>query len=456
MLCKNLVELAKVRQFIATICLGPVTYGAHLSWTSPVLPHLQNQNSTLPFTITVAEGSWVGSTLSIGVLCTATFSGYLADRFGLKRCIAALAVPNVIFTLIVCFSNNVYSLCVARFFSGIAVGGVGVFAPMYIGDMADASIRGIVGSFFEFLIYIGVMLISIIGAYVHYITLTILLGFSSLFLGIAFLFLPESPTFLVQIGKKDEAVLALKYYRREGYDVFHDIEIISNNLLERQQREKVNIRKALLSKPVSRGLIASIGLTTARQFCAINAVIFYHVQIFEEARTGIDAYTSSIILSLTQFFAALLMIFIIEKAPRRVYLYLSTSGCGISLTAVGIYFTLTTNGFYFGGIEYIPLISLNVFALSFALALGPIPWLINGELFSSEVKGVAIGITISLNWIFVFLVTKTFPIAMQDISFDFPFYLYAVTMLFFVVFTKFWVPETRGKTLDEIQQDLNA
>ncbi|KAF5269615.1 hypothetical protein FQR65_LT05954 [Abscondita terminalis] len=453
---RKLVTLAEFRQFLATICLGPITYGAHLSWTSPVLPQLQNQNSTVPVTLTVEEGSWVGSMLAIGVLCTATSSGYLADRFGLRRCIAGLVVPNVIFALIVCFSRDVYSLCVARFFSGIAAGGVGVFAPMYISDMSDAAIRGIVGSFFEFLIYVGVMLISIFGAYVHYITLTIILGIFSVVVGIGFLFLPESPTYLIKTGKKDQAILALKYYRRDSYDVSRDIDIIYNNVQDQQQRGKINIKKTLSSKPVVRGLIASIGLTISQQACAINAVVFYSVNIFEKAQTGIDAYTSSIILSVAEFIAAFMMIFIMEKAPRRVYLYLSAFGCGIGLTAVGIYFTLTTNGIYFVGMEYIPLISLNIFAFSFALALGPIPWLMNGELFSSKVKGVAIGITVSLNWIFLFLVTKTFPIAMINIGPDFPFYFYALCMALCLIFIKFCVPETRGKTIDEIQIELNS
>ncbi|KAF5269613.1 hypothetical protein FQR65_LT05952 [Abscondita terminalis] len=439
MYLKNSVSLAKVRQFITTIFLGPITYGASLSWTAPVLPQLLNQNSTLPFTLTVAEGSWVGSMLAIGVLCTATTSGYLADRFGLKKCIAALAIPNVIFALIVYFSKDVYSLCVARFFSGMAVGGIGVFSPMYIGDMSDASIRGIIGSFFEFLVFVGVMLISICGAYLNYITLTVILGTFSLILGIGFLFLPESPTYLMKIGRKDLAFLALKYYRCDDYNVSHDIEIISNRLQTKQREKKINIKDALSSKPVVRGLIASIGLTAFQQFCGVNAIVFYTVQIFEEVHTDINAYTSAIILSVVQLLASILMIFIMEKAPRPV----------------GIYFTLTSKGIYFNGISYIPLVSLNLYAVSFAIALGPFAWLISGELFSPEVKGVAVGITVSLNWIFLFIVTKMFPIALKEVSPDFPFYFCAFCMVLCLIFTKFWIPETRGKTLDQIQKELN-
>ncbi|KAK4874427.1 hypothetical protein RN001_013787 [Aquatica leii] len=454
--CKNTELTAKLRQFIATICLGPISFGASLSWTSPVLPQLQNQNSTLPFTLSIAEGSWVGSMLAVGVLCTAIPSGYLADRIGLKRCIIGLALPNVIFTIIVFFSEDVYSLCIARFISGIAGGGVSVLSPIYIADISDVSLRGVLGCFFELLIYVGIILVSTFGAYFHYITLTIVVGVSSLLFGIIFLVFPESPTYLIKIGLKDDAKTALEFFRSEGNDVSQDLEQICRNLQEQQELQKVNIKKALTSKPVIRGLIACVGLTVFQQLCAVDAIVFYTVQIFQETDTGIDAYTSAIILSVVQLLSALFTVFIIEKAGRRLFLYVSTIGCGIPLCIVGVYFDLKVRNISFTGIDYVPLVSLLVFALGFALGLGPVPWLINGELFSHEVKGVANGITITSNWIMLFVVTKTFPIAMKDVGPQFPFYLYASFMVLCLVFVKFCVPETRGKSLEQIQNELKS
>ncbi|KAK4874426.1 hypothetical protein RN001_013786 [Aquatica leii] len=454
--CRNTELTAKLRQFIATICLGPICYGVSLSWTSPVLPQLQNQNSTLPFTLSIVEGSWVGSMLAVGVLCAAIPSGYLADRVGLKRCIIGLALPNVIFTIIVFFSEDVYSLCIGRFISGIAAGGVCVLSPMYIADISDVSVRGVLGCFFELLIYVGVIFVSIFGAYFHYITLTIVLGISSLLFGILFLIFPESPTYLMKIGQKDDAKRALEFFRSEDSDVSHDLEQICYNLQEQQQRQKVNIKKALTSKPVVRGLIACVGLTVFQQLSAVNAIIFYGVQIFQEANTGIDAYTSAIIVSVVQLVSALFTVFVIGKAGRRLFLYLSTIFCGIPLCILGVYFDLKVRNISFIGIDYVPLVSLLVFALGFALGLGPVPWLINGELFSHEVKGVANGITITSNWITLFVITKTFPIAMKDVGPQFPFYLYASFMVLCLVFVKFCMPETRGKSLEQIQNELKS
>ncbi|KAF5269634.1 hypothetical protein FQR65_LT05973 [Abscondita terminalis] len=371
------METAKLLQFVATMCLGPITFGASCGWSSPVLPQLQNQNSTSPFKLTVEEGSWVGSMLAIGVLCSAIPSGYLADRFGPKRCIIAFALPNVIFTVIVFFSKDVYSLCIARFISGIAGGGVSVISPMYTADIADVSVRGNLGSFFEFLIFVGVIIMSSCGAYVDYVVLTIIMGACSLTLGIAFLFFPDSPTYLIKIGKKDQAIAALKFYRSQDYDVTKDIEVICNSLQEQQQRKKISIRKALTTKSMIRGLIACVGLTIFQQLSAIDAVVFYSVHIFQEARTIIDAYTSAIILSVVQLLSAVLAVFVIEKADRRTFLYLSTFCCGISLGMLGIYFHIHSFGIHFVGIDYIPLISLIIFAVGFAIGLGPVLWMLN-------------------------------------------------------------------------------
>ncbi|KAF5269611.1 hypothetical protein FQR65_LT05950 [Abscondita terminalis] len=374
------------------VCLGSITFGAYLSWTSPVLPQLQNQNSTMPFTLTVEEGSWVGSMLAVGILCSSIPSGYLADRFGLKRCIIALIVPNAIFTLIVYFSKDVYSLCIGRFISGTAAGGALVIAPMYIADISEVSLRGSLGSFFSVLIYVGIIFVTVCGAYVNYITLTIILGTCFVMLGIALMYFPESPTYLIKVGRKEQAILALKYYRSDNYDVTPDIDIICKNVQQQSQQDKVNIKKVFTTKSVVRGVIACVGLTIFQQLSAIDAIIFYTVQIFREAETDFDSYTSAIIFSVVQLLSGVVMVFLMNKAGRRTFLYLSVVVCGLSLATLGLYFHLKSYKIYFIGISYIPLISLIVYGVGFAIGIGPVPWLMNGELLSPKIKGSQAGL----------------------------------------------------------------
>ncbi|KAF5269616.1 hypothetical protein FQR65_LT05955 [Abscondita terminalis] len=341
------------------------------------------------------------------------------------------------------------------FISGISCGAVSVISPMYIADISDVSMRGILGSFFEFLIYTGVILVSVCGAYVHYITLTIILGFCSLIIGLAFLFFPESPTYLLKIGQKDKATIALKYYRSVDYDVSKDIDQLLNNFQHLHQN-KLNIKKLLTTKCVVRGLVACVGLTLFQQLSGVDAIIFYSVQVFDEADTGLNSYMLAIILSIFQLLSAVLIVFIIEKADRRVFLFISTFGCGASSAMLGVYFNLKDKSISFLGFNYIPLVCMIIHSVTFAFGLGPIPWLMNGDLFPHEVKGVANGIIIFSNWIFLFVVTKTFPISMEDIGRCFPFYFYSMCMVICLMFINYCIPETRGKTLDQIQVELNS
>ncbi|KAF5293483.1 hypothetical protein FQA39_LY02968 [Lamprigera yunnana] len=455
--CKSAELIAKLRQFIAVICLGPISFGASLNWTSPTLPQLQNPNSTLPFSVTVAEGSWMASMLAFGVLTAAIPSGYLADRLGPKLCVLALVFPHLLFTIIVALAEDVYLLCLARFISGISSGGVSVISPIYIADIADDSLRGTLGTFFELLTFVGVIFVSTIGAYVRYVALTFVMGGVALMCGIVFLFFPESPTYLLKINKTEKAIAALRFYRSDNCDVAKNLEEMTTGLKLLQQRTpKVNLKKALLSKPVIRGLIACSGITIFQQLSAVDAIIFYTVSIFETADTKLDSYNSAIAITVSQLFGAILILFLIEKAGRRFFLFVSVGICGISLLVLATFFHLKHLEIDIIGMNYIPLLTLIAFSIGFTLGLGPIPWMVNGELFLHEIKGIANGITITLNWVFLFMVTKTLPTAMEEFGHHIPFYFFSVCMAVCIVFIYFCIPETRGKTLEQIQIELNA
>ncbi|KAB0793556.1 hypothetical protein PPYR_13176 [Photinus pyralis] len=460
--------IGKLRQFLATVCLGPVSLGASLSWTSPVLPQLlepdPTSNSTNssglfenspPFTLTIEEGSWIGSMLAIGVLITAIPSGYLATRFGLKKSTIALVIPNLLFTIIVLFANNVYALCIARLLSGVATGGISVVGPMYISEIADVSLRGTLGTFFEFLIYAGVVFVAICGASMSYIALTITLGTVALLFGCVFCFLPESPAYLIKINKREQAERALRFYRSEGFNVENALDEIYERV-HKKTDEKMNVLAELRSKAVVRGLIASMGLMVFQQLSGIDGVTFYTVYIFQTAETQLNEYTSAIILSSVQLLSAIAIIFVTEKVGRKVLLYISASGACCCLTVLAMYFHLKLNGINFVGMGAIPLASTVIYACFFSTGLGPVPWMVNGELFAPAIKGLANGITITSNWLCLFLITKTLPVMMEEVGPHYTFYSYAVCMVLCVIFIKFYVPETRGKSLEQIQNELKS
>ncbi|KAK5640832.1 hypothetical protein RI129_009379 [Pyrocoelia pectoralis] len=444
---------AVFRQFLATVCLGPILLGANSSWTSPVLPQLEN--STANFTITHGQGSWVGSMLAVGVLITAVPSGYLADRYGMKKCVMVVSVlPTILFAVIIYFTRNFYWLCFGRILTGASVGAVSVLGPMYLCEISDVTLRGTLNSFFECLVFVGIFLVSVCGAYVNYITLTLIIGALAFTCGAIFLFMPENPTYLMSLKKYSEAGDVLVFYRGDNINVDELLKEIQGDMDEKSKRWG-SVKKVLMSKGALRGLIACVGLTIFQESSGVDAFVVYTVQIFQTAGTTIDAYRSAMIIAAVQVISTAMTIFIVEKVRRRLLLFISTIGSCLALGCMGAYFHMKELDISFNGLNFIPLVSFTIFSLSFALGLGPVLWLLNGELFSHEIKGVANGIIITSSWICVFIVLKTFPIAMVDLGPHYTFYFSSMCMVACVIFIKFFVPETKGKTLEEIQKELN-
>lgn len=431
--------------------------GSFVAWTSPVLPQLEENspNHSSSFSITTEQGSWIGSLLAIGGMGSSLLAGYLARRFGCKKCTIAFAIPCLIFTALVIYAQEAYMLMLARFFSGIASGGSCVIGPMYMSEISSVNLRGTLGSFFEFAIYLGVAATAICGAYVDYVVLSIIIGGMSVACIISFFFLPESPTYLMRMNDRKGAEKALAFFRDEGYNVSKELDLIQEEI-DAIARSNVKFVDLLKSRGSKRGLISSVGLSAFQQLSGITAVIFYTVPIFQESGANLDPYTSSVILAFIQLGAAATAVFIMELANRRTFLYLSALGMCLSHLGLSAYFHLKSSGVAFTGIDYVPLTLVIFFITSFAFGMGPVPWMMNGEIFSIEVKGPAGGITITTTWTMAFVSTKTFPTMMASIGPGWTFLILGMVTGSFLAFVKCFIPETRGKTLQEIQLELNA
>lgn len=437
--------------------MGCITFGAVLAWTSPVLPQLEGTSTifTAPFQITSEEGSWIGSLFGIGGISAPFISGLLAKRFGCKKCIIAFALINLIFIVIVMVARDPYTIMVGRFLSGVGVGGSCVAGPMYISEISSVEHRGTMGSFFEFGIYFGVGITASVGAYLNYFNLTLVIGASIVLLMTVAVFLPESPTHLMKINNRRGAEKALGFYRNANYDTSKDLDAI--------QAEVVAISKAnykwydlFKSRATRRGLVASLGLTAFQQLTGVSALIAYTVQIFQEADTSFDPYTSSLIIAYVELVSAFIAVFTMELINRRSYLYISTIGVCISHICFGTYFQCKSYGIVLPLMDYIPLTCFISFTCLYAVGMGPVPWMMVGELYSIEAKGPAGGLVTTLTWAGISFATKTFPRLMEMLGPAFTFYLYGTCAGIFVFYILLFVPETRGKTLQQIQLELNG
>ncbi|XP_046382420.1 facilitated trehalose transporter Tret1-2 homolog [Ischnura elegans] len=466
----------KFPQYLATIfaTFGAMAAGTTLAWTSPALPILKAAASTgngiFGLDLTVAEGSWVGSILTLGACIGALPAGPIADQVGRKRLLTATALPFLFSWLLVAVAPNVHFLYCARFLAGLATGAVSAVVPIYVGEIAERSIRGTLGSFFQLMLTLGILLSYAVGALsASYGTLTISsAAVSALFL-LGAVWMPESPQYLLAWGRREEAVRSLMWLR--GVDnpiavdmdvvaMEHDLSVASKEALDRGGSGSVGVLKELLTSPRTRkAAMVTLGLMVFQQLSGVNAVIFYTESIFALADTRLSAAASAAIVGAVQVVVTALAAVLVERVGRRFLLCFSSLAGAISLCALGAFFHLqsvASEGSTMQGLSWLPLVSLAAFVVAFSLGLGPLPWVMMSELFPSSVKGSASALAVAVNWMLAFAVTKNFSVLTSSLGSDGTFWGFSIVCALAVLFVAFFVPETKGKTEQEIHESMEG
>lgn len=450
--------------------LGALCAGTVLSWTSPALSHVMIpetnstnvtviteilEGSSPGFIITQKESAIVGSMLTIGALVAAIPTGYLADKFGRKPVILGLAAMFLLNWILISAAGNLQTVIAARFFAGIGLGGICVVAPMYIGEISEVSNRGTFGSFFQLFLASGVLFTCVAGYFTNWIGLGLVLAATPLLFGGSFLFMPESPTYLVQKNYRKQAEKSLRRLRDCNYDIAGELKEIEKNVSD-SHGKSAGLGDILTNKAYLKSTISILGVLAIQQLSGINAVVFYTVTIFNEAGTGLSPFFSAIIVNSVQVVMSYISTLIIEKANRKFYLMFSSAGMMLAHVGLGVFFHLKFIDVSTNHLGFIPLASVILYMVSFAFGYGPVPWMLLGEMFAPEIKGIASGMAILANWMFAFLVTFLFPILSETYGSHVTFYIFAMIMFIGTIFVYAVVPETRGKSLQEIQDELNS
>ncbi|KAG5675008.1 hypothetical protein PVAND_004948 [Polypedilum vanderplanki] len=442
----------KWRQILVGVILSltAVSAGTALAWTSSSNDQLSHEDSKIR--VTEDEKSWIGSFLAIGAFIGALPAGVLAEKIGRKFAIIFIGIPYLISWGLISFASNVGMLYGGRLLGGIATGASCVVAPMFISEIAETSLRGALGAFFQLFISVGILFVYIVGALVDWTQLSMISAIFPVLFMITVFFIPDSPIYLVKKNKREEAGEALKKFWGPQCDTQTALDNIKAELDAISSDAKLSDLFTVRANFMA--LIVSLALMLFQQFSGINAVIFYAQSIFDAAGSEMNPAIGAIIIGVVQVVMTVASSLLIEKAGRRILLLQSSIIMGICLIVLGVYFQLKQSGSDVTNISFLPLGSLVLFIASFSLGLGPIPWLIMGELFSSEVKGVASGLAVMFNWALVFIITKTF--AMMQISWGSgpTFYFFAAFMIVGTVFIFLKVPETKGKTNAQIQATL--
>ncbi|XP_067642413.1 facilitated trehalose transporter Tret1-2 homolog isoform X2 [Eurosta solidaginis] len=443
-------------QYVAALSAagGAFAAGTLLGWTSPAGVELKTR--TDDFQVSIDEFSWVGSAMTLGAACVCIPIGILINLIGRKLTMLLLVLPFTIGWGLLIWAQNVAMMYAARFLLGIAGGAFCVAAPLYTGEIAQKEIRGTLGSFFQLMITAGILFVYAIGAGLNVFWMSIVCGVIPIVFGLVFVFMPESPTYLVIKNKDEQAIKSIQWLRGKDYEYRAEIEELRDTQKKIKQ-DQVSWWEGL-SRPVSRKALAiSLGLMFFQQLCGINAVIFYSAQIFKDAQTGIDENLSTIVVGIMQFIATFVSTIVVDKLGRRLLLLTSAIIMALSTAAMGVYFYMQDqDAESVATLGWLPVVSLCVFIVLFSIGFGPVPWLMMGEVFAADIKGVAGSIAGTMNWTLAFIVTKTFDNLRGSLGGGQTFWLFSGITVVGVFFVYFVVPETKGKSLNEIQAELEG
>lgn len=446
--------------FLISATLGALAAGSMLGWSSPVIFKIKQANSTdYNFTVSDAQGDWIASIINLGAAAVCFPIGLVMDAIGRKKTMLFLTLPFTVGWLLITFGSSVGMLIAGRFITGIAGGAFCVTAPAYTSEIAQDSIRGTLGSYFQLMITIGVLFAYVVGSYTTVFLFNILCTCIPIVFGTVFFFMPESPNYLVVNNRNDEAKEALIKLRGRNYDVDYELSTLKQKA-EEARNNPVAFSSAITKKTAIKALVICYSLMLFQQLSGINAVIFNTSAIFASANVTIAPAIATIIIGVIQVLATFTSSLVVDKLGRRILLLLSALVMCVCLTALGVFFFLQdTHGKDSSIVQmigWLPVIALSLFIIAFSLGFGPIPWMMAGELCLIDIKSFVGSTAGTFNWLLSFTVTSTFNTLNESIGPGQVFWLFAGIMLIGFLFIFFVVPETKGKSIDEIQLMLGA
>nr|XP_012221518.1 PREDICTED: facilitated trehalose transporter Tret1-like [Linepithema humile] len=438
----------------ATISLAAA--GSHIGWTSPTLPILKSPDSHIQ--ITSDDASWIASFFLLGTIPGCILAAFIVDWLGRKKSLLIGGGPLLIGFVLVYVAWNPYVLYASRFISGIGQGVVYVVCPMYIGEIADKEIRGSLGSFIKLMVTFGELYAHAVGPYVTYEKLAGICILIPLLFLVAFVWMPESPYYLLIKNQPDNAMANLKKLKRYATknELDEELEQMQKTVV-RDISNRGSIRDLVGTRGNLRAIVISLGLQLVLQFSGIAAIESYTQEILEEGDSSISAATAVILLSVFQLIAGIGAAILVDKLGRRPLLLGTTFSGGIALAIAGtFYFLKFQQGWNTAGYGWILHSSVIFYELIIALGLNPLSYMMLGELFPTNVKGAAVSLANLWSSFLAFIVSKLYQIISDYCGVYAAFYWFTTSCFLGFVFILFIVPETRGKSLLDIQEELNC
>ena len=429
------------------VAMGGFLFGYDTAVISGTVGFLRERFSLSP----VMEG-WVVSSGIFGAILGAILAGPVSDRFGRKPALWVAALLFFLSAIGSALAGTPTYLVLARIVGGVGFGMASLLSPLYIAEVAPASVRGRMVSINQFMIVSGIFIVYFVNYWIQQRGVgswNVTTGWrwmfgSEVLPAFAFLLLlfliPESPRWLCKQGKVSKAERILLKIQ-DAAAVKSELQDISRSL---------SIRSVtfwdLWSNTYRKVLIIGVLLAVFQQVSGINAILYYAPEIFKSGgESTANAFAQTIIIGATNLIFTIIAIYTVDWIGRKKLLILGNAIMAVCLLLVGL--GSRGEGFHL-------LFAVIGYVAAFSLSVGPVTWVVISEIFPNQLRGTAMSVATAVLWFMNWIVTQTFPVAIDQIGHTGTFLIFAAMGICSLLFVIFFLPETKGKTLEELSTSL--
>lgn len=428
---------------------GGLLFGLNMAGISGAVDMLKGE-----FSLTDSGLGTVAALLTIGCLIGALFTGSFTEKYGRKKVMLATSVLYIISALGCAFAGSSTILIIFRVLSGLAVGATSVVGPMYISEISPAHNRGRLVSMNQFAITIGIVLAYIFDYFLiglgdnswRYM-LAIPALFSIFYLIFILISFPESPRWLISKNRKAEAESVMFKIGGEAL-IISELPSMERMILEEMSKKRMRVSELFKGKT---GKIVLIGTLIAafQQITGINAVIMFAPEIFKAAGSAKgDSMMLSMVVGFVNFIMTIVALWLVDKKGRKTLLLWGALGMMFSLAYLSFEFSKPIQS----GVGI--LIALLAYISFFAASFAPVMWVIISEIYPNRIKGVAMSFSTAVSWLCTFLTVYFAPIIQGSLGLSYLFAIFGIFSAIAYIFVRIWIPETKGKSLEQIEKEL--
>lgn len=426
--------------------LGGYLFGFDFAVISGALPFLK-----IAFELNAWWEGFLTASLALGCIVGCLLAGQLAERFGRRPGLMLSALIFAVSSIGMALAPNLTIFVLMRFMAGIGVGMASMLSPMYIAEISPAAMRGRNVAINQLTIVVGILVTNLINYFLSangpevWRWMFGLGAIPSLLFLFGLIWLPESPRWLLQAGKAEKAKKILRKIGSEEFatDTIADIE---KSFSGSQKKSYA----AVFEKTVRPAVLIGIVLAVFQQLCGINVVFNYTATIFESVGADLDRQLfETVVIGIVNLIFTIIAMWQVDKLGRKPLMLIGSLGLSIIYLLLAY---LLQSGAAAGLISIVVLIAIALYATS----LAPVTWVLISEIFPNRIRGLATSVAVVSLWIGYFVIAFTFPILAEKLGTYGPFYLYAVICFLGFVFVFKKVKETKGQTLEQVEEYMAA